>query len=115
MMSAFIRLALILLVINQVFTPCEALRGYGNRGYGKEKGYNAPDPAKPKTLGGTSPGIPNQSPTRRGLGVSAWGIVAIIITLILSGMGFYYFSICYPILCKKSRKYDMIGLPPNVV
>jgi hypothetical protein len=65
----------------------------------------------PKTFVGTSSGIPAQNTTRRGLGISAWGIVALVVTMILSGMGFYYFSICYPILCKKQRKYDMIGLP----
>lgn len=97
-----------------LFSPCSGLRGFGNRGYGKDsKGYK--DPGKPKTLAGTSSGLPSQNATRRGLGISAWGIVTVIVTLILAGMGFYYFSMCYPILCKKSRKYDMIGLPPNVV
>lgn len=99
-------------VINLLFSPCDALGGFGRRSYGNSKqvkGYSAPGQAK--TLAGTSSGLPAQNATRRGLGVSAWGLVTIIVTLILAGMGFYYFSICYPIMCKKTRKYDMIGLP----
>lgn len=94
--------------------PCTALRGYGTRGYGNSKDGGYKDPGKPKTLAGTSLGLPAQNATRRGLGISAWGIVTVIIMLILAGMGFYYFAMCYPILCKKTRKYDMIGLPTVV-
>lgn len=42
--------------------------------------------------------------------MSAWGIIAIILTLCLSLMGIYYFTMFYPILCKKERKYDVMDL-----
>lgn len=99
-------------VINQLFLPCDALGGFGRRSYGSSKevkGYSDPGPAK--HFSDSSLELPAQNSTRRGLGVSAWGLVIIIVALILAGMGFYYFSICYPIMCKKTRKYDMIGHP----
>jgi hypothetical protein len=45
-----------------------------------------------------------------GGGLGAWGYVAIILTLIGVGAGIYYFSLFYPILCKKERKYDVMEL-----
>ncbi|KAK3925630.1 Phosphoheptose isomerase [Frankliniella fusca] len=45
-----------------------------------------------------------------GPAMSAWGIIAIIMTLCLSLMGVYYFTLFYPILCKKERKYDVMDL-----
>ncbi|CAK1601672.1 unnamed protein product [Parnassius mnemosyne] len=114
MIRAFIRLSLAILVLNLIL-PCDGLRGYGNRGYHGErygsKGYNDPPP---KTYAGASTGIPGQSSTRRGLGLSAWGIVTLVVSFILAVVGLYYFSICYPVICQKNRKYDMIGLT-NVV
>lgn len=103
-MSLFLRLTLLLLTLN-VLLSCEAYSTYG--GSGK---YDGGKPAKnPMFSQGTSTGVPGQA-ARRGLGVSAWGIVVIILGVILGGMGFYYFSMCYPILCKKERNYDMIHL-----
>lgn len=46
----------------------------------------------------------------RGLGISAWGLVAVILSLILGGIFVYYAVLFYPILCKKQRKYDMMEL-----
>lgn len=46
----------------------------------------------------------------RGVGISAWGLVFLILSLILIGVSAYYFMIFYPILCKKERKYDRIEL-----
>lgn len=102
-------------VINQLLSTCEGLGGSGRRSYGSTKDvkeYTAP--GKVTSFAGTSSGLPAQNSTRKGLGVSAWGLIIIIITLILAGMGFYYFTICYPIMCKRTRKYDMIGLPTVV-
>lgn len=93
-------------VINQLFSPCEALSDFGGRSYGSSREVQRSS----ETIAGTS-GQPEQNSTRRGLGVSAWGIVIIIVTLILAGVGLYYFTICYPIMCKKTRKYDMIRVP----
>ncbi|KAJ1531905.1 hypothetical protein ONE63_000549 [Megalurothrips usitatus] len=45
-----------------------------------------------------------------GPAMSAWGIIAIIMTLGLSLMGIYYFTLFYPILCKKERNYDVMDL-----
>lgn len=45
-----------------------------------------------------------------GGGLGAWGYMAIILTLIGVGAGIYYFSLFYPILCKKERKYDVMEL-----
>lgn len=56
-----------------------------------------------------SSNIPDHKP-RRGLGISAWGIVFVILAMIFAGVCVYYFSMCYPILCKKERKYDKIEI-----
>ncbi|XP_023712673.1 uncharacterized protein LOC111867235 [Cryptotermes secundus] len=45
-----------------------------------------------------------------GGGLGAWGYMAIILTLSGIGIGIYYFSLFYPILCKKERKYDVMEL-----
>lgn len=43
-------------------------------------------------------------------GIGAWGYVAIALTIILSGLGAYYFVIFYPIVCKKERMYDVMEM-----
>ncbi|XP_063395698.1 uncharacterized protein LOC134680503 [Cydia fagiglandana] len=104
MMSLFLRLTLLLLALN-ILLSCEAYGTYG--GSGKPVGGK---PVKnPMFVQGTTTGVPGQAASR-GLGVSAWGIVVIILGVILGGMSFYYFSMCYPILCKKERKYDPIHI-----
>jgi hypothetical protein len=45
-----------------------------------------------------------------GGGLGAWGYMAIILTLVGVGVGIYYFTLFYPILCKKERKYDVMEL-----
>lgn len=45
-----------------------------------------------------------------GGGLGAWGYMAIILTLSGIGIGIYYFTLFYPILCKKERKYDVMEL-----
>lgn len=107
MISLLLRTALALLVFNCLLSPAEALK-YRDSNY--EKGYD--DISYVKTVSGTSPGLPTQHATRRGLGISAWGIVLLIVALILAGMGVYYFTICYEI-CRpsKNNKYDKMGLP----
>ncbi|CAG4986401.1 unnamed protein product [Parnassius apollo] len=114
MINVFIRLILAILILNLIL-PCDGLRGFGNRGFRGErydsKGYKDP---QLKTYAGASAGTPGQSSTRRGLGLSAWGIVTLVVSFILAVVGLYYFSICYPVICQKNRKYDMMGLT-NVV
>lgn len=41
-------------------------------------------------------------------GLSAWGIIALILLVILLGMGGYYGILCYPIVCKHERMYDIM-------
>lgn len=98
----------VFLVLNQVLTPSTALRNRGS-GYGK----GSKDTSQPKTIAGTSSGLPSQNAARRGLGISAWGIVLLIVGLIVAVMGLYYFSVCYP-MCQShstSHKYDKMSLP----
>lgn len=93
-------------VINSAINSCE---GFG-RGYvSKYRSRANKENAQPKTPVNAASGS-DQGPARRGLGLSAWGIVIVIVSLILAIMGMYYFSICYPIICQKNRKYDMMGL-----
>lgn len=41
-------------------------------------------------------------------GLSAWGIIVLILLCILLGMGTYYGILCYPIVCKHERMYDIM-------
>lgn len=50
----------------------------------------------------------NVRPVRPGPGLSAWGIITIILLVILLGMGGYYGIICYPLICKQERNYDIM-------
>lgn len=111
MISLLIRTSLALLLLNQLVTPADA---WGSRNtYSNERGvYNSGhEYNNPKNLAGNDPGLPSQSAPRRGLGISAWGIVLVVVALILAGMGFYYFSICYDICQPTKSKYDKMGLP----
>lgn len=47
-------------------------------------------------------------PTRTGSGISAWGLITIIMLIIVIGMGGYYGIICYPLICKEERNYDIM-------
>ncbi len=49
---------------------------------------------------------PKAAYTRSGL--SAWGIIVLILLVILLGMGTYYGILCYPIVCKNERMYDIM-------
>ncbi|CAH1639473.1 unnamed protein product [Spodoptera littoralis] len=110
MISLFVRASLALLVFNALLTPAEAFRNRETNYGTYERGYNS-DNGYPKTVVGTSSGLPTQPPTRRGLGISAWGIVFVVVALILAGMGLYYFSICYGICRPTTKKYDKMGMP----
>lgn len=41
-------------------------------------------------------------------GISAWGLITIIMLIIVIGMGGYYGIICYPLICKEERNYDIM-------
>lgn len=53
-------------------------------------------------------GQQSKSVTRGGIG--GWGIIAITLTIIFSGIGIYYFVLFYPIVCKKERMYDVMEM-----
>ncbi|XP_077297579.1 uncharacterized protein LOC143919208 [Arctopsyche grandis] len=113
------RLLHILTIFLAVLTITEALSGIG-RGGGKSS-YNS---TGRKTTSTTRAGVRNpilSEPEEAKLngekqksrpGISAWGIIALIISLILLCMGTYYSVLFYPLLCTKERKYDIIDLSP---
>lgn len=45
---------------------------------------------------------------RTGSGLSAWGLITIIMLIIIIGMGGYYGILCYPLICKEERNYDIM-------
>lgn len=42
------------------------------------------------------------------VGISAWGLITLIMLVIGIGMGIYYGVICYPLICKEERNYDIM-------
>jgi len=53
---------------------------------------------------------PAEATSRRGIGLSAWGIIAVLAGGVFLCTGAYYAVLFYPILCKKERKYDIMEL-----
>lgn len=94
----------VVLVFNFLLSPAAAFKSRDSY-----KTYS--DISYPKTVAGTTSGLPAQHATRRGLGISAWGIVTLVVSLILFGMGVYYFTICYEICRPSKNKYDKMGMP----
>lgn len=106
MISLLVRLSLALFVLNLLLTPAEAFWGRH-----QSEGSKVVSKEQPKTLRGYSASLPAQNATRRGLGISAWGIVFLVVALILAGMGIYYFSVCYHACQPTKGKYDKMDLP----
>lgn len=52
--------------------------------------------------------LTNKTMPRPGFGLSAWGLITIIMLVIIIGMGGYYGIICYPLICKDERNYDIM-------
>lgn len=52
--------------------------------------------------------IPSKNISRSGSGLSAWGLIVLIMLIIMIGMGSYYGFICYPLICKEERNYDIM-------
>lgn len=48
-------------------------------------------------------------PSRKGI-ISAWGIIALILGVIIFSTITYYVFLLYPYICKKDRTYDIIEL-----
>lgn len=75
--------------------------GRGGSGGTRPNGYvNQIDQQQ---MGGLNKTIP-----RTGSGISAWGLITIIMLIIVIGMGGYYGIICYPLICKEERNYDIM-------
>lgn len=53
-------------------------------------------------------GAANKNFPRTSSGLSAWGLITIIMLIIVIGMGGYYGIICYPLICKEERNYDIM-------
>lgn len=56
-----------------------------------------------------STSISNSHPAHK-IGISAWGIIAIILAIIILGTITYYIIILYPYICKRDQTYDIIEL-----
>lgn len=52
--------------------------------------------------------VANKNISRSGSGLSAWGLIVLIMLIIMIGMGSYYGFICYPLICKEERNYDIM-------
>lgn len=52
--------------------------------------------------------VAQKAMARPGFGLSAWGLITIIMLIIIIGMGGYYGVICYPLICKEERNYDIM-------
>lgn len=50
----------------------------------------------------------NKNLPRNSSGISAWGLITIIMLIIVIGMGGYYGILCYPLICKEERNYDIM-------
>lgn len=53
---------------------------------------------------------PSPSPLTQRVSISAWGIIAIILGVIVFSTITYYVFILYPFICKKDQTYDSIEL-----
>lgn len=48
-------------------------------------------------------------------GLSAWGLITLIMLIIGICMGAYYGVICYPLICKEERNYDLMDAASTTV
>lgn len=52
----------------------------------------------------------SDSPAAHKVGISAWGIIAIVLGVIILSTITYYIFILYPYICKRDQTYDIIEL-----
>lgn len=129
MLCLMIRLGFAFLVLNAVLTSVEARDHYNTRERNdgaSDTGYQ--NPIDPKYLPKFKFIFLDDNANNKGLGISAWGIVILVVALILAGMGLYYCSICFSIcqtscqsnicqtssqsnICQTKSKYDKMGMP----
>jgi hypothetical protein len=44
-----------------------------------------------------------------GRGISAWGLIFVILLIIMIGVVAYYTFFCFPFMCSKERKYNIMS------
>ena len=81
---------------NEKSTSYVGVGNSGNSGVGKNSG--------------NSQGTLRGARARKSAGISAWGIISIIVGLILLATAGYYTFLLYPFLCPKERSYNMMEL-----
>lgn len=62
-----------------------------------------------KSAGTASKNVSNPHSIQK-LGISAWGIIAIILSIIVFSTIAYYVFILYPFICRKDQTYDITEL-----
>lgn len=80
----------------------------GFRGYYGDRGYEETTQAPKKN--NINNNVAAKPKVRAGVGLSAWGIIGIVLAIIFAAVGLYYVILFYPILCKEERKYNVIEL-----
>lgn len=79
-----------------------------HKGDSKYASYNGVGAQTGRSTSGNSQQNSNIKTAYTGSGWSAWGIIGLILFIILLGMGAYYGMLCYPIVCKHERMYDIM-------
>ncbi|GAB0100128.1 hypothetical protein DMENIID0001_161200 [Sergentomyia squamirostris] len=104
MQKCFVLCLVIVLCVD--FVLCSPLvgrsSGVGGSGSGKgvsgRRGYIGPQTGNETT----------RTQMQKKPGLSAWGIITLIMFIVLIGFGGYYGYMCYPFICKKERHYDVM-------
>lgn len=78
--------------------------GYNPNAYNNNNNYNY------NNANQRNPNVANKNVSRssESTGLSAWGLITIIMLIIGIGMAGYYGIICYPLICKEERNYDIM-------
>ncbi|BES91717.1 Hypothetical protein NTJ_04524 [Nesidiocoris tenuis] len=66
--------------------------------------------AKDKTAKKLAKAAATMAGRKTGRFFTAWTIISLVMLLILLAVGGYYFFICFPIVCAKRGKYDVMEM-----
>ncbi|KAH8412393.1 hypothetical protein KR009_001787 [Drosophila setifemur] len=99
--SAYL-LCLLFLASSCLISSARAGRSYGRK-------YKPTEPPTTTTL----PPTPKEYLDSRA-GLSTFGIIAIIFTVIVFCLIFYYGIICYPLLCRDEKKYRFMDVSSTI-
>ncbi|XP_049814028.1 uncharacterized protein LOC126260731 [Schistocerca nitens] len=87
------------------------LNRQGFRGYYGDRGFEeTTQTPKRNNNHNNNNNVAAKPKMRAGVGLGAWGIIAIVLAIIFAAVGLYYVILFYPILCKEERKYNVIEL-----